>query len=123
MPFVHWLSKNRLRWWWIRMFVAIGVEPKWQELEGKTGRQKTERYFEYINANTFYRRPSEIRRIFEVQGFKVDFVTTQDPRVQRHPLLGQMARFKLTWGLINWLLVNFVRVELKIEKHTGNSKQ
>jgi len=116
MPFLHWLPKNRLRWYWIRFWVGLGIEPKWEELKGKTLRQKTDRYYEYINANTFYRQPREIRNIFKKAGFSINFVTWQDPKVQRNPVLKYLTRSSLTRDLINWFLVNFVRVEIRLEK-------
>lgn len=116
MPLIHWFPKNRLRWWWIRLWVGLGVEPRWPELEGKTARQKTDRYFEYINANTFYCRPKEIRSIFKIVGFKVNFVTWQDPKVQKNPILKYLTRFRLSRDLVNWFLIQFVRVEMHLEK-------
>jgi len=116
MPFIHWLPKNRLRRWWIRFWVGLGVEPKWEELKGKTAHQKTDRYFEYINNCTYYRRPREIQDIFQKAGFKMNFVTWQDPKVQRNPILRFLTRGRIMREFINWILVNFVRVELRLEK-------
>jgi SAM-dependent methyltransferase len=116
MPFIHWLPKNHSRWGWIRFWVGLGVEPKWLELRGKTARQKTDRYYEYINANTYYRSPKEIRSIFESAGFKVGFVTWQDPRVQRNPVLKFLTKMKFARNLINGLLIHFVRVEMRLDK-------
>jgi SAM-dependent methyltransferase len=116
MPFIHWLPKNRVRWWWIRFWVGLGIEPKWEELKGKTARQKTDRYFEYINNCTYYRPTKKVGQIFEEAGFMVNFVTWQDPKVQRNPLLKFLTRSSFFRGFVNWFLVNFVRVELKIEK-------
>jgi SAM-dependent methyltransferase len=116
MPLVHWLPKNRLRWWWIRLWVRLGIEPHWKELEGSSQREKADRYYEYINLNTYYRTPAKIQRIFKRAGFHVRFVTHRAPAVQRHPFVGTLARNKLTGWFINWLLVTFVRVELFLEK-------
>jgi SAM-dependent methyltransferase len=116
MPFIHWLPKNRLRWWWIRLMVNIGVEPNWDEMKGKTAHQKTDRYYEYVNLNTYYRTPAKIRHIFQKAGFKVNFVTNRDPAVEKHPLAGSLSRNKITGWFMNWLLIAFVRVELLLEK-------
>jgi SAM-dependent methyltransferase len=116
IPFVHWLPRNRARWGWIRFWVGLGVEPKWVELKGKTTRQKTDRYFEYINANTYYRSPKDIRSIFECAGFKVNFVTWQDPKVQQNLVLRFLTKAKFTRDLVNWFLVQSVRVEMRLEK-------
>ena len=116
MPFIHWLPKNHLRWYWIRFWIGLGVEPKWEELAGKTARQKTDRYFEYINSCTYYRQPREIRNIFQNAGFTINFITWQDPKVQRNPILKFLTQIKSTRRMVNWLLIHFVRVEIGLEK-------
>jgi hypothetical protein len=116
MPFIHWLPKNRVRWWWIRFWVGIGVEPRWEELEGKTLHQKTDRYFEYINSCTYYRPIKKIRQIFEDAGFRVNFITWQDPKVQRNPLLKFLTRYKISRRWVNWVLIYFIRVEISLQK-------
>jgi SAM-dependent methyltransferase len=116
MPFIHWLPKSRIRWWWIRLWVGLGVEPKWEELKGKTAHQKADRYFEYINTCTYYHPIKKIRQIFKDAGFKVDFVTWQDPKVQRSPILKLLTQFKLSRRMVNWLLIIFIRVEISLQK-------
>jgi SAM-dependent methyltransferase len=116
MPFVHWLPKNRSRWYLINLCVALGIEPHWEELNGKSVRQKTDRYYEYILNNTFYRTYPYVQKLFEGQGFRVSFVTIDHPEVQASRLVGPLARARFTRPLINYLLIEFVRVELLIKK-------
>ena len=116
MPFIHWLPKRKVRWWWIRFWVGVGVEPKWEELKDKNPREKSDRYYEYANECTYYRPIKQIRRIFEDAGFMVNFVTWQDPKVQRNPLMRSLTRSKFFRSMINWFLINFVRVEIRLDK-------
>lgn len=116
MPFVHWLPKNRLRFHLIHLCVALGIEPRWRELTGRTVRQKADRYYEYILNNTFYRKLGDVFGTFQKAGFEVRSETIHHPEVQAHPLVGPLARAGLTRPVIDFLLNQMVRVELHIHK-------
>jgi len=45
MPLIHWLPKNTLRKYAIRLFVAAGREPHWAGLESMIGAEKAEIYY------------------------------------------------------------------------------
>jgi SAM-dependent methyltransferase len=70
MPFIHWLPKNHMRKWFIRLLVGSGSEPCWPELAGKTIAQKTEVYYRYSMDKTFYRSWPAIRASFARVGLK-----------------------------------------------------
>ncbi len=116
MPFVHWLPKTRLRYPLVRLCVGLGMEPRWRELEGWTGRQKAERYYEYLNHNTYYRKLGDVFGLFRQAGFEVRSETIHHPEVQAHRLVGPLARARLTRPVIDFLLNHMVRVELHIHK-------
>lgn len=116
MPFVHWLPKNRLRKLSISIWLVLGKDPKWKELEAKTFRQKVEVYYCYSLEKTYYRKWAAVRKIFQEYGFSVQFVTVENPRIKKIPLIGKLIKFKPFHRLINFLLLNFVRVELLLRK-------
>lgn len=52
MPFVHWLPKNILRKYLIALYVTLGKEPKWKELQNIS--EKINGYYRYSIDQTFY---------------------------------------------------------------------
>ena len=115
MPFVHWLPKNRWRERLISLYVRVGREPHWAELEGRTAREKSATYYAYSIAKTFYRSPREIRQSFQRAGFNTSFETIKHPRIANHGVLGPMTRIRPLRGMVDWLLLNFVSNELHLE--------
>jgi len=116
MPLVHWLPKNNLRKLAIWLCVLTGHEPHWEGLDDATHAERAARYFQYSIEKTYYRSPSTIREIFENPGFGVSFETINHPRVQRHPVLGRLARRALSRRLVDYLLLTFVSNELHLKK-------
>jgi len=116
MPLVHWLPKNELRKCAIRIFVTFGREPHWAGLEQLTVEEKTQKYYQYSVTKTYYRSPSEIRQTFEPLGFRVSFETINHPRVNRHPILGNLKKSRWGRAFVNFLLLTFVSNELHVTK-------
>ena len=107
MPIIHWLPKNNLRHAAIRLFTALGVEPRWPELTGKTSREKAQIYFDYSCSKTFYRHPRRIIEICARAGMQARLVAIDHPR---------MKRFEKFWGTDHSLLrrfANYMVSELK----------
>lgn len=116
MPFVHWLPKNKLRELLISLFVRIGREPHWAELEGHGAKRKIATYYAYSVEHTFYRKPMEIASIFKLAAFDASFETINHPRVARHPVLGPMTRVRPLRAVLDYLLVNLVNAELHLKR-------
>jgi len=116
MPFVHWLPAGGLRKAVIRSCVRTGREPHWAEVEGLSFDDKTQVYFAYSINHIFYRPFKVIRDQFTQLGFKVTFISLQNPAVQKHRLLGPLARISMMKPVINWLILTFKQVELRIER-------
>ncbi|MBA4383697.1 MAG: hypothetical protein C0410_03085 [Anaerolinea sp.] len=116
MPFVHWLPEGGLRKAVIRSCVKMGKEPHWSEVAGLGLEAKTQVYYDYSTNHIFYRPFKIIRERFKKLGFKVTFLSLQNPAVQKHKILGPLARMSLTKPVINWLVLTFKQVELLIER-------
>lgn len=119
MPFIHWLPKNRLRKWAMYPYVALGVEPHWEE---ESLRAKVQRYYDYSLQHTFYRRPQDLRRAFAGFGFEVDFVAARHPRVANHALLGPLARVATLRQVLDAGLTHFRIVELLARKPASQTR-
>ncbi len=112
MPFVHWLPQGGLRKAVIRSCVKNGTEPHWTEVEDSGIEEKTQVYYDYSTDHIFYRPYKHLKNQFSNCGFKVSFLSLQNPSVQKHKILGPLARFALTKSVINWLVLTFKQVEL-----------
>lgn len=108
MPLVHWLPKNILRKWAIRVFVVLGIEPHWKELEGLGGTVKADRYFNFSKNLTHYRPYKRIVSSFTKSGFTIR------PVVMNHPSL---VRFRYIPGrFVERLVLAFKTVEILTRK-------
>lgn len=117
MPLVHWLPKNTLRKKAIFAYVLAGKEPKWKELNNCTITQKVDAYYAYSINKTFYRRLSDVIKIFEDAGFLVTIETINSPKVSNNKLLKQLVKQGISKDLLNYLLATFARVDLYAKKH------
>ncbi|MDP3450918.1 MAG: class I SAM-dependent methyltransferase [Anaerolineaceae bacterium] len=116
MPFVHWLPEGRFRKAVIRSCVKNGTEPHWVEVEGSGIEEKTRVYYDYSTDHIFYRPYKMIRNQFNKFGFKVSYLSLQNPAVQKHRILGPLARFSVTKPAINWLVLTFKQIELLVKR-------
>jgi ubiquinone/menaquinone biosynthesis C-methylase UbiE len=116
MPFVHWLPAGNLRRSLIRWCVKRGKDPKWTEVEGLNLEDKVDIYYKYSTDHIFYRPYRQIKARFEALGFKVKFLSIQNPAVAKHKLLGPLSRFALTRPLINWMVLTFKQVEVTLTR-------
>lgn len=116
MPFVQWTPKNEMRRQLIRFWTALGREPCWAELASRGRREKAEEYFNYSINHTFYRKPRDVRAMFEKCGFEVSFETINHPAVRRHWLLKHLSRYDPARAVISRLLLTFESVEMLITK-------
>jgi ubiquinone/menaquinone biosynthesis C-methylase UbiE len=116
MPFVHWLPKNRSRKYLIIICILFGCEPKWKELNDKNLMGKAKIYYSYSVNKTFYRKYSDIRKIFETNGFAVNFDTINNPKLSKYRLLHKLTHYRLSRKVIDYLLLTFKSVELLLTK-------
>jgi ubiquinone/menaquinone biosynthesis C-methylase UbiE len=116
MPFIHWFGKNILRKYLIACYVVMGKEPRWTELKDAGFKDKVNTYYQYSINKTFYRSHSEMKRIFQKQGFHVSFETINNPRIKSYPVFEKFANYPLTKSMLNFLLLNFKVVELLAQK-------
>lgn len=123
LPFVHWLPKNGLRKALIFIFLLIGQDPKWEELQGKSIYKRTQTYFGYSIHKTYYRSPRTIRQVFKRNGFDVDFVTINNPKLRKLGLLYKLIRAEPWRSIVNWGLTTFKLVELFTIKVTDYPPQ
>lgn len=117
MPFIHWLPKNKFRYWLIALYLRLGISPAWQEVEGKPLGEQAEIYYQYSIGKTFYRSPRQVRSIFNRNRLQVQFVTKENPRLQEFKLLHAMVtRSRFLSSVINFLLITFRQVCLRTQK-------
>lgn len=83
MPFIHWLPKNMLRNYLIIIYVILGKEPHWQELNDIKFIEKVNIYYQYSINKTFYRKYSNVKRVFQKNGFHVSFETINNPKLKK----------------------------------------
>lgn len=107
MPLVHWLPKNSTRHNWIRLMVALGIEPRWPRLMDCSISQKALEYYRYSVDKTYYRSPSTIRRILSRHGFSTNFWSAKKPS-RRLPVPVSTSEF--VDGLWNWTFSRFFPV-------------
>jgi ubiquinone/menaquinone biosynthesis C-methylase UbiE len=116
MPFIHWLPKNKIRKNLISLYVKLGIEPEWHELNHKNPQEKTDVYYEYSTQKTFYRKPREIKNVFKLFGLNGTFDTVSNPSVTHHKILGKLTSFTPIKNIINQLLIRHIRTEFHISK-------
>ena len=116
MPFVHWLPKNGLRKGLIWICVALGREPRWRELDGKTVARKTEAYYQYSRNRTYYRPYRQVRSVYEYCGFLVESITSDHPKLNKNRILSLLARSRPSRPIVEYLVSTFKTVELHIRK-------
>ena len=120
MPFIHWLPKNNLRKALISLYVVMRLDRKnaatREGLEGFSHRKRVEFIYDYSIRKTFYRSYSEIRRIFENEGFTVTLDTLNHPLVEKNPILSILTKFGPSKTIIEYLIHTFVKVTLITRK-------
>lgn len=116
MPFIHWLPKNKLRKYLILVYVYLGREPRWRELEDSRFSKKVEAYYQYSINKTYYRKYPDVRKAFQNNGFRVIFDTINRPKVQNNKFIGKLTNYKLSKSVLNYLLLTFKSQDLLIYK-------
>ena len=116
MPLVHWLPKNKLRKLAIYSCTAIGIEPKWQQLQGRPLAEKVECYNDYSVNHTFYRNVNDVSSKFAKLNFNTCFVSLDHYAIQNRPLLKKLQTIRPFAATLNWVVLNFKTVELKTIK-------
>ncbi len=116
MPLVHWIPAGPVRKTLVRLFVTLGVEPRWEEVVKLSKKEKTEAYYRYSINNIHYRPYRAILSLFRSSGFKTTLLTIQHPSVVKHPLFGPFVRMRWSRPALQWLLVTFKQVEFRANK-------
>ncbi len=103
MPFVHWLPKNKLRYYAIKAFTCIGVEPKggWASVADAGVFVRATKYFNFSVGDTFYRPPRKVAQAFRNAGLTPRFESHLHERVQGTALA------RIPAPILNWLLCTF----------------
>jgi SAM-dependent methyltransferase len=70
MPLVHWLPKNRLRYWYIMLMVSLGVGPRWPSTCGLDLSECAQRYFAYSVGKTYFRSASSVSAVMRRYGMQ-----------------------------------------------------
>ncbi|ESQ14160.1 MAG TPA: methyltransferase domain-containing protein [Chromatiaceae bacterium] len=68
VPFVHWLPKTRVRYWWLRSL--SWRLPLWKDHEALSLGERLRVFHAYLDAKTFYRPVSEIIGTLRAAGFE-----------------------------------------------------
>lgn len=116
MPFVHWIPAGGARKALISLCVSLGIEPRWEEVNGLSKKEKTAAYYRYSTQNIHYRPYRSILALFRSQGFKTTLLTTRHPSVVKHPLFGLFARMVWSRPFLERLLLTFKQVEFRAQK-------
>jgi SAM-dependent methyltransferase len=103
MPFVHWLPKNKLRYYAIRACTLFGVEPHsgWTRIANAPGPARAQWYFNYSVSQTFYRPPRRVAQVFREAGLAPRFESHLHHRVCATPLR------RIPGPILNWLVRTF----------------
>lgn len=72
IPFVHFLPKNRFRYYAIRLAMSVGFDPEWVRNSGKRANEAAEDYYWFLNDDTYYRSLSTIKKQFKTAGLEVN---------------------------------------------------
>lgn len=112
MPFVHWLPKSRVRRSLIHLYAAIGVESKWDEMDGDTLKARVDTYYRYSVDKTFYRSNAAIAATFRAHGMASEFCTADNPKLDRLPLMRWARGHRYARALMNAGLATLVSAEL-----------
>ena len=67
VPFVHWLPKNRIRYWYL--YLMAKRIPVWRSVEDKRVAERVEVYYDYLINKTYYRSLKKIFKTFYAAGF------------------------------------------------------
>ena len=116
MPFIHWLPKNKWRKLLIAACVRLHIEPHWPELNNSSPEEKIDTYYQYSINCTFYRKPSDLKKIFRQAGLNVKFETINNPRLTNHKIFGPLLHYGWLRSMVNFMLLSFFHVELRLEK-------
>jgi SAM-dependent methyltransferase len=98
MPWVHWLPKNKLRYWYLILAVQRGQCPLWPEAEGKTVAEKALVFYNYLNQKTHYRDVRELVRILGNYGLSASYSTNR--KKGRYWIPGPLKRNGFPRGLV-----------------------
>ena len=106
VPFVHWLPKNPLRRWYLRLM--LNRIPVWKELEDKSIPERVQTYYNYSLQKTYYRRLNSIKTKLQNNGFDVEIFPTGSPG-RWHRLLFPFLRLNnaLTAKFWTWWVNSF----------------
>ncbi len=83
---------------------------------GKSKKETTDIIYDYSVSHTFYRKNRIIQNILEDTGFGVKFVTIDNPKLDNYKLIKRMIRFGPIKRMVNWMLLNFITVEILVTK-------
>jgi SAM-dependent methyltransferase len=111
IPYVHWLPKNRIRHWYLRLL--LDRIPVWNGLEKGSAAERTQVYFDYSVQKTYYRPLRMIVQTLKQQGFKVNIHATGRPGRRLKlcfPFL--LLNNKLSSKFWTWQSAHFHEVEL-----------
>ena len=103
MPLVHWLPKNRIRYLGIRAMVALGIEPRWEELSDASATERARDYYRFSVDKTHYRSPRTIEETLARHGFASRFWSSPPP-------LFFFRRNRLLSRLWEWFFSNFRQI-------------
>lgn len=112
MPIVHWLPKNRMRRTLIHLWSALGIESKWQEMDGDSLKGRVDTYYRYSCEKTFYRPNAEIAAAFRAHGMNCEFCTVDNPKLDHIALMRWSRDRPYARALMNAGLATFVSAEL-----------
>lgn len=116
IPIVHWLPKNQLRFWWIRLM--LNKIPIWKEVEDKSISERVETYYKYSLQKTYYRSLNQLKFYLKHHQFDVNFYSNVDP-IARHKKKLHFFNFTNTLELrfCNWYVNTFKNVILVTKRH------
>jgi SAM-dependent methyltransferase len=119
MPFVHWLPKNKLRLWLIRLWVWLGIEAKLPAYQGLSRSERAEKFYAFSVGQTFYRTVGQVERAFRRAGLEAYADTINGASIRRHPLTRRFVGRRWLGPIANWFLSRFVSTHLVLEKPEG----
>ena len=104
MPLINQIKNHNIIKLIIYFFVTLGIHPHWKELKGYNIKRKVDIYLQYLQNKVYYRSYEMIANFFRKFNFKVYFDIIYFRRFRN--------TFKFLNSIINFIILNFVQVNL-----------
>ncbi len=122
VPFVHWMPKSRIRFYWIFLCLFFKQETPWDHLKGLSRWKLARYYFDYLHTQTFYRNQGAIQAIFGQHGFHCKQIVIRHPKIADRNIFRKLTALPGVTPVMTFILSSFVQSDLWIERRAEPSE-